>query len=248
MKLKDAKADVVGKIDTAFKELDLNPESEFEGRITVEITGTVHPVKVETESKSALTGAEVGALKPCRSPYCECSENKCTHPGMYDARDSHGPTGPSLHEQLANAIQEGNIDLVRSLAEKYGHKEALMASCDESLKLRRIFDYQRALRTPFTDNGGRKYANKMLAQLDPEHFTRRHTGSPPSLGWWPMPFNDEQGMDPQQTALRWWDGERWSFLAFEGDGYVDSLVALPTRNKNIKWQHRPLDWPVASFT
>lgn len=25
-------------------------------------------------------------LKPCRSPYCECSIGKCTHPGYFDAR------------------------------------------------------------------------------------------------------------------------------------------------------------------
>ncbi len=25
-------------------------------------------------------------LKPCRSPYCECTKYKCTHPGYYDAR------------------------------------------------------------------------------------------------------------------------------------------------------------------
>lgn len=25
-------------------------------------------------------------LKPCRSPYCECTVGKCTHPGCYDAR------------------------------------------------------------------------------------------------------------------------------------------------------------------
>ncbi len=25
-------------------------------------------------------------LLPCRSPYCECSAGKCTHPGFYDAR------------------------------------------------------------------------------------------------------------------------------------------------------------------
>ena len=24
--------------------------------------------------------------KPCRSPYCECTKGKCTHPGFYDAR------------------------------------------------------------------------------------------------------------------------------------------------------------------
>lgn len=25
-------------------------------------------------------------LKPCRSPYCECQVNQCSHPGFYDAR------------------------------------------------------------------------------------------------------------------------------------------------------------------
>ncbi len=29
-------------------------------------------------------------LRPCMSPYCECSEGKCTHPGCYDARDIAG--------------------------------------------------------------------------------------------------------------------------------------------------------------
>ena len=26
------------------------------------------------------------ALKPCRSPYCECTPGQCSHPGCYDAR------------------------------------------------------------------------------------------------------------------------------------------------------------------
>lgn len=25
-------------------------------------------------------------LKPCKSPYCECDEGKCSHSGFYDAR------------------------------------------------------------------------------------------------------------------------------------------------------------------
>ena len=25
-------------------------------------------------------------LQPCRSPYCECTVDKCSHPGFYDAR------------------------------------------------------------------------------------------------------------------------------------------------------------------
>lgn len=28
----------------------------------------------------------LATLKPCKSPYCECDEGKCSHPGFYDAR------------------------------------------------------------------------------------------------------------------------------------------------------------------
>lgn len=30
-------------------------------------------------------------LRPCRSPYCECEQDKCTHPGCYDARGVKAP-------------------------------------------------------------------------------------------------------------------------------------------------------------
>lgn len=40
--------------------------------------------------KQALAAAPVVqepvVLKPCRSPYCECTVGQCTHPGCYDAR------------------------------------------------------------------------------------------------------------------------------------------------------------------
>lgn len=36
------------------------------------------------------------APKPCRSPYCECARDQCTHPGYYDAR--HEPyTHPTMN-------------------------------------------------------------------------------------------------------------------------------------------------------
>jgi hypothetical protein len=40
-------------------------------------------------------------LKPCRSPYCECSEGKCSHPGCYDARG----------EEVPKTCQEPDTDL-----------------------------------------------------------------------------------------------------------------------------------------
>lgn len=55
MKLKDAKTGIADKVDALLKELNLDPESEFDGRITVEMTGTVHPVKVEIKLGPVVT-------------------------------------------------------------------------------------------------------------------------------------------------------------------------------------------------
>jgi hypothetical protein len=38
------------------------------------------------EYKLPTEAAELLGLCPCRSPYCECEQNKCSHPGCYDAR------------------------------------------------------------------------------------------------------------------------------------------------------------------
>ena len=40
-------------------------------------------------------------LKPCHSPYCECTEGKCTHPGCYDARHEPFELPEPTPEQLA---------------------------------------------------------------------------------------------------------------------------------------------------
>lgn len=37
---------------------------------------------------------EQPALRPCRSPYCECSVGQCSHPGFYDARGEPLPPAP----------------------------------------------------------------------------------------------------------------------------------------------------------
>jgi hypothetical protein len=57
-------------------------------------------------------------LKPCRSPYCECAEGKCTHPGFYDARGSSEPT--TAAECLAASYEESKVN----------------AQCDDALHLR----------------------------------------------------------------------------------------------------------------
>src|SRR6185312_124007 len=49
-------------------------------------------------------------LSPCRSPYCECAEGKCTHPGFYDARgeEQGGAAGePKSLEALLGEYSRG---------------------------------------------------------------------------------------------------------------------------------------------
>lgn len=46
------------------------------------------------------------ALKPCRSPYCECDHGKCSHPGCYDARGEAWPPKPSIKHLLPPRLQE----------------------------------------------------------------------------------------------------------------------------------------------
>lgn len=51
------------------------------------------------------------ALKPCRSPYCECTVGQCTHPGCYDAR--HEAFTPPADEQEEIARAEEAIDVLK---------------------------------------------------------------------------------------------------------------------------------------
>lgn len=39
-------------------------------------------------------------LKPCRSPYCECTPGTCSHPGCYDARSEPWPPAKSIQQLL----------------------------------------------------------------------------------------------------------------------------------------------------
>ena len=47
-------------------------------------------------------------LKPCRSPYCECTPGTCGHPGCYDARSE-----PFAHpkQTTSNTLQPTKMDL-----------------------------------------------------------------------------------------------------------------------------------------
>jgi hypothetical protein len=37
-------------------------------------------------------------LKPCRSPYCECTPGTCSHPGCYDARGEPWTSTPTVKD------------------------------------------------------------------------------------------------------------------------------------------------------
>jgi len=67
-------------------------ESGFQGPIFIKaIVGWVNGASLANHIPDAtkMVAAQPApvALKPCRSPYCECSVGACSHPGFYDARN-----------------------------------------------------------------------------------------------------------------------------------------------------------------
>jgi hypothetical protein len=76
-------------------------------------------------------------------------------------------------------------------------------------------------------------------------MTTWHKGPPPSIGWWPA----SNCRDP--NALRWWDGERWSYVVWNVFSAEDA--ARVARSKDacqdiIEWTERPASWPERSKT
>ena len=50
------------------------------------------------------------ALKPCRSPYCECDVGKCSHPGCYDAR--HEKLNPPAAQREWQGLTDEEIQAI----------------------------------------------------------------------------------------------------------------------------------------
>lgn len=72
-----------------------------------------------------------------------------------------------------------------------------------------------------------------------------NSGPPPSIGWWPASL----ARNPE--ALRWWDGKRWSKVAWNGDGFlrVAAISLSPvSRKARVEWTDRPASWPKRSKT
>lgn len=66
------------------------------------------------------------ATKPCRSPYCECDEGKCTHPGYHDARGElpqpPAPTALKLKSlYVIGSLRNPTIPEVAAKLREQGH-------------------------------------------------------------------------------------------------------------------------------
>lgn len=88
-----------------------------------------------------------------------------------------------------------------------------------------------------------KAAQRVLDAInEPEWFS----GPPPSIGWWPASFCRDR------DSFRWWDGKWWSGgVRREVSANLAGLYAATPatfRVHEIKWQHRPADWPARSLT
>ena len=74
-----------------------------------------------------------------------------------------------------------------------------------------------------------------------------HSGPPPSVGWWPASANDI----PQEGVYRWFDGDMWGSPAYPEQSAEDAAdcAAFPCRRPDeVKWKHRPDNWPERSKT
>ena len=76
-------------------------------------------------------------------------------------------------------------------------------------------------------------------------MTTWHKGPPPSVGWWPASWWQDE------KVFRWWDGKRWSHPAEEGFELhqVAATAALKDPSQHeIEWKDRPASWPERSKT
>lgn len=60
------------------------------------------------------------AQKPCRSPYCECAEGQCTHPGCYDARGEQPEAVAVIGDTFSLLWASG--DAISDIAKRHGLK------------------------------------------------------------------------------------------------------------------------------
>lgn len=71
------------------------------------------------------------------------------------------------------------------------------------------------------------------------------SGPPPSIGWWPSSIFKER------EVLRWWDGSHWSYPVDYATPIWEVVLCsgiYSTAQSEIRWTHRPKNWPARSYT
>lgn len=117
-----------------------NEAQPFVPSPTVKVTINAKSTMALSEAMRAAIEAErqpggalhrpTAALKPCRSPYCECEPGKCTHPGFFDAR---GTT-----ERRFTEDERLHLDQAAEYLRDYGMEQARLGNnstangCDAS--------------------------------------------------------------------------------------------------------------------
>jgi hypothetical protein len=86
-------------------------------------------------------------LKPCRSPYCECTVGECSHPGCYDARGEEFPLKWKWH-QAPVKTQWGDEMVVASLAIDNDHTVSIYCERDQTAAVERMLTKSTAQSSP----------------------------------------------------------------------------------------------------
>jgi hypothetical protein len=76
-------------------------------------------------------------------------------------------------------------------------------------------------------------------------MTTWRKGPPPSIGWWPASWWQDE------KVFRWWDGKRWSHPADAGFNAQQAAAEARKKEKDpeyIEWTDRPAWWPERSRT
>jgi hypothetical protein len=80
------------KLKISYDRREVSARAEFDALIDDRDRLLAMMKAVKAEANAAADQPD--ALRPCRSPYCECAPGECTHPGCYDARAADQQTTP----------------------------------------------------------------------------------------------------------------------------------------------------------
>lgn len=85
-------------------------------------------------------------MKPCRSPYCECTPHQCGHPGYYDAR--HQPF--AQHRMPIKTTHQIAYDYCQAMITQRAHDDRLNTALSCINLDNQIFGLADAVEGPYT--------------------------------------------------------------------------------------------------